>query len=82
MNLAITHLACVLSEADSEANLKEASYRAALNKLEIAKNRLSVAISETAFLEPLAISLDDESVLVCIWDGESKHDFSIIRSFS
>jgi hypothetical protein len=82
MNPEIIRLACSLTEAETEAKLAHQEYKAALKRQDDVRERLSLALYEQKFPDALAINLDDNEVLVCIWDGSSSYDFSLIRSFS
>jgi Trm5-related predicted tRNA methylase len=78
----IQRLACALSESSYEISEKESVYRAALAIHEGIKDKLTTALYERKNADPTAIALDDDEILLCIWDGEDSYEFSLIRLYN
>ena len=78
----IQRLACALSESSNDVSLKERDYQLALAIHEGIKDKLTAALYERKNADSTAIALDDDEILLCLWDGENSYEFSLIRSYS
>jgi hypothetical protein len=82
MNPEIISLACTLSKASVEVRLIKANYQTAVSSQKDISDRLTNALYQAEIWEPIAITLDDNEVLVCAWNGEDGYDISLVRSYN
>ena len=78
----IQRLACALSESANELGLKKAEYSDAYANHEAIKAKLTTALYEREYADSTAIALDDDEILLCLWDGENSYEFSLIRLYN
>ena len=78
----IQRLACALSDSSNELSLKERDYKYSLARHEAIKEQMTTALDDRESTESIAIALDDDEILLCLWIGLNSYEFSLIRLYN
>jgi hypothetical protein len=65
--------------ANEDASQSEFDYRQALTKDELARKDLNRALIQAGIMEDIAVQVDDDLTLLCLYSVEAGYGFSIIR---
>ena len=82
MSERIKSLARQLAEASTRELDLKALYNESLEKRYSIDKELTSVLLVAGVTQPVAIALDSNKSLVCVYDGEYDYTFSVVRAFS